>query len=284
MAKNQQKEKIGRPNFWDSLSEFRRPLAELFAAVAFRKKLIDLVPHGNGEPVLVLPGFGGNDATSKELRGFLRKIGYYAHAWRNGTNVGPNEKTIEHLKDKLDELHKKHGKKVTLIGHSLGGIFARELAREFPDKVERVITLASPFGSGHHPESVVLGTRTVFKILNPDAALLDDEKAHDRLLTPPPVPTTSIYTRNDGVVNWKTCINPKTPESENIEVFASHVGIIANPITFLIIADRLAQDSENWQGFDRSKYPSYIFRKDEKHESFTPENPDHDPSGGPKMF
>ena len=95
------------------------------------------------------------------------------------------------------------------------------------------------------------------------------------------MPTTAIYTRNDGVVNWKVCINPDARVGdlwENVEVPASHVGLVVNPVTFLVIADRLAEDPANWNAFDRKKYPSSLFAScaEEKHKEYTPALPVND--------
>lgn len=277
---------IKPPKLSDTFLELTRTTIEFVALQALWKPLLDAAPKGDGSPVMVLPGLGGDDMTTKPLRKFLREIGYYTHGWRNGRNIGPNEKTIEHLRDRLHELHKQHGKKITLIGHSLGGVFAREMAREYPDMVERVITLGSPFGAGAHPDSTVRGIRTIMEVLHPKSALMDAEAMHDVLLTPPPVPTTSLYTRNDGIVNWKTCINPEADDTENVEIIASHCGLVMNPVSLLVIADRLVQDSDNWEPFDKANYPGVWFHSQDKHEEFTPDHPPaaNDNNEGPKLF
>lgn len=269
-------DKMGPPSLIDTVSEGRRTLREYFAMRVLEGQVAEATPDGHGKPVLVFPGLGVGDITTKPLRDFLTKKGYVTHGWNGWINTGPDEATLRHLKNRLEDVYAQSGKqKVSLIGHSLGGIYARELARAFPKMVLRVITLGTPFGMGLHKNASVKLARRLFEVFNgADNVFLTDEDFAQQSLVPPNVPTTSIYTRNDGVVNWRSCINPKSPKAENVEVFASHCGLVVNPATFLVIADRLAQDvSQNarrWRPFEMLKYPHVPFRQPQAHEQYEP--------------
>lgn len=212
------------------------------------RHILKSAPDGDGHPVIVLPGFLSTDHLTDPLRRVLKAKGYKTYAWHNNINLGLNEKTAQHLRDHLHEIYKKNGRrKVTLVGHSLGGIMARELAREFPHMVRGVISVGSPFGVGVDPQSVPKTLKKVFETLNPEIPFLDDQDFAHRGLTPPPVPSTSIFSKEDGIAQWTACLNPKTKYSENIEVPSSHVGLIWHSKTVEIILDRLAQPEHKWQ-------------------------------------
>ena len=206
-----------------------------------------LMGRGDRHPVLVLPGFTAGDLTTVPLRWQLRTWGYWAHGWRLGINLGPTTDVMEGMIQRLDALHVRHGRKVTLIGWSLGGIYARELARLHPEMVRSVITLGSPY-------RMTLADRSSVSILvDRLAANFDAELAlawaseDDRV--PLTVPATSIYTRTDGVVRWHTCIDRAGDQRENIEVPGSHSGLGFNPAVLYVIADRLAQPEGDWRPF-----------------------------------
>jgi pimeloyl-ACP methyl ester carboxylesterase len=231
------------------------------------------VPAGDGHPVLILPGFMTTDTFTAPLRQRIEEKGYKAFTWDNGLNTGFDETTAQHLKKRLREVYEANGKqKVSLVGHSLGGIYARELAREFPHMVRGVVTLGTPFGTMDDPAGGTSAALSrIYDVLNPNSV----HKGHDdigaRCLTPPPVPTTSVYTQGDGVINWKSAINPKTDESENIEVYGSHLGMTANSITIAVVLDRLSQKEGEWQPFDKAKYPVLFMPANAAPK--TPENP-----------
>lgn len=200
-------------------------------------------PRGDGHPVLVLPGFLAGDFSTRALRAFLRDRGYGAHGWRLGRNLGPNPELLGRLVERFRELRQRYDRKLSLIGWSLGGVYARELARNFPSDIRQVITLASPFrdlsatsvppllrrfGGRHRPAS-------------------DSRRA--QLGEPIPVPATAIYSKSDGIAAWQSCLEPPSPLSENIEVESSHLGIGHHPVVLLTIADRLAQPEGQWEQF-----------------------------------
>jgi pimeloyl-ACP methyl ester carboxylesterase len=212
------------------------------------------LPRGDGHPVLVFPGLGANDFTTVPLRNFLNGLGYVAQPWGQGFNFGPRNGVLKKCAADVRALSEKQGRAVSLIGWSLGGLYAREMAKELPDHTRCVITLGTPFAG--HPRAT-----NAWRIFE----MLSGQKAHDpvmmtRLRTPPPVPTTSIYSRSDGIVAWPCSINPPSPITENIEVHASHAGMGMNPLALYAVADRLAQSHGEWKPFDPSGARRWFFQ------------------------
>ncbi|MFI5312031.1 MAG: esterase/lipase family protein [Gemmatimonadales bacterium] len=204
--------------------------------------LLRRAPHGDGQPVLVLPGFMASDVSTRALRGFLARLGYRAHGWGLGRNVGPSSAMAQGLGRRLAELRRRYGRRVSLVGQSLGGIYARELSRRFPDDVRQVITLASPF---RDPEA----TNVPSALLGRRQQHPDERAFRERLRTPLPVPSTSIYSRTDGIVAWRSCCEEPGPQRESIEVESSHLGMGHHPVVLLTIADRLRQPEGAWEPF-----------------------------------
>ena len=232
---------VAPPSWWKLLLEARAPWE--YAALLASRRWLERMPGGDGHPVLVLPGLLASDLSTIPLRNQLDRFGYSPYGWRNGRNLGPDLGLIKRLAERIERLHYSHKDPVSLLGWSLGGLYARELAKLVPESVRCVITLGSPFSAS--PQAT--HAWRVFKLFNRG---LPSEEAHRRLKDPPPVPTVSIYSRSDGVVSWQASLNPTRPGCENIEVFASHVGMGMNPLTLAVIADRLAQDPQRWQPFD----------------------------------
>ncbi len=219
-----------------------------------RRTLSEQVPGGDGSPVLVLPGILNNDLMTSPLRGFIEELGYDTYTWDGGLNTGFSKNTAKHLAERLDNIYRETGKKVALVGHSLGGIYARELARQFPDKVSKVITMGSAFGADNELKAITPALRLVFRAASFNNPLITDQAIIKRSLIPPPVPTTSIFSKSDGLVDWHACLNPKARRAENIEVQGGHVGVFMNPGALLALADRLAAPTTRWKPFDPSKY------------------------------
>jgi pimeloyl-ACP methyl ester carboxylesterase len=187
-----------------------------FAAFAVTAvPLLALSPHGDGHTVLVLPGLGGGDSSTAPLRWLLDRLGYGTSGWGLGTNGGFGR----HVTDGLDELltAKQETGPVSLVGWSLGGVHAIDLARRRPDAVRSIITLGSPLSRRQHP--------------------------------PLDIPSTSVYSRTDAIVPWRVSRLPPRALHENVEVRGSHLGLGHNPAVAIIIADRLAQRRETWQSF-----------------------------------
>jgi hypothetical protein len=202
-------------------------------------------PKGDGHPVIVYPGLGGGAITTAHLRKYLRRCGFDVHDWEAGVNTGPDgvfDEWLATLETRVRELHSLQGRKVSLVGWSLGGIYAREIARRMPDCVRQVITLGTPFAALAHGNHA----GTAFRIINRERAHLPPE-LEARLRETPPVPTTSIYSKTDGIVCWQGCVERKSPLSESIEVHASHLGMGTHPQVLRILANRLAQPEGKWR-------------------------------------
>lgn len=225
--------------------------AALLAASPWLRRL----PAGDGHPVLVFPGLATGDITTLPMRNFLRDRGYTPYPWKQGFNLGPREGVLEACAERVRMLAERHrGEKVSLIGWSLGGVYARETAKALPDLVRCVITLGSPFAG--HPRAT--HAWRLFELLSGQSA--HDPALLEQVRQAPPVPTTSIYSRTDGIVAWRCSVNEDAPHTENIEVHASHLGIGMNPLALYAIADRLAQDPQRWQRFDTQGARRWFFR------------------------
>ena len=219
--------------FW-TLAE-GRSVVELNWFYALRL-LMKKLPKGDGHPVIFFPGFVASDFSTRPMRGLLKDLGYSTHGWGLGRNLVFNEERENDMRDLLKRVFEQEGRKVSLIGWSLGGVFVREIAKANPEYVRSVITLGSPI-SGDLDHS---NARRLYTAINGEA----DEKMIERMLnlkTPPPVPTTSIYTKTDGIVAWQGSLQEEGPISENIQVPASHVGLGVNPLVMFLLAERLAQ-------------------------------------------
>lgn len=211
-------------------------------------------PSGDGHPVLVFPGMGASDRSTLLLRRFLKKLGYLPHGWEQGFNLGPRHGVLATCRDRVHELNERFDRKVTLIGWSLGGVYAREMAKLEPDRVRQVITLASPFAG--NPQAT--NAYPIFRILT-GHHVHREPTLLERLREAPPVPTTSIYSRTDGVVSWVCSVQSPGHKAENIEVPASHLGIGFNPIAFYALADRLAQAEGKWRPFDNKGLRRWLY-------------------------
>ena len=192
-------------------------------------------PPGDGHPVLVFPPFLCSDYSMRLLRRYLEACGYATYGWGMGLNLGPSDAVLAGTARLVAETSARHGRRVSVIGVSLGGIYAREAAKLHPARVRQVITLCSPFR--------LPTASTVAPLFRLCAARHGEAFAHllPALADPPPVPTAAIYTRRDGIVAWRSCVNPEAPEVENIEVAGAHATIARNPEALAIVAERLAR-------------------------------------------
>ncbi len=238
------------PTAWQARREWRMALE--LARSARPTRDLGQWPPGDGHPVIVLPGFLAGPESTVVLRGHLRRLGYRAHDWRQGRNLGASPDLAARLEDLLLEIHDRYGRSVSLVGWSAGGIYAREMARTLPDYTRSVITLGSPFRG--HPAS----TRawTVYRIMNRRhlAMMFTDEALASRA-APLPVPTTCIYSKHDGIVAWQCCVSEPAPHTENIEVHASHLGYGHELETLHVITDRLAQPEGAWTPYAAQAAP-----------------------------
>ena len=202
-----------------------------------------LAPRGDGHPVLVLPGLVQSDLSTQPLRSFLNSRGYRASGWGLGRNSGRAGLVDESLLQRLQALHDEHGRTVSLIGWSMGGLFARALARRAPQLVRQVITLGSPFTG---PAKASNAWR-MYETLSGERA--GDPAVVERFRGPLAVPTTSIYSRRDGIVAWQCCVDAPGPQAENIAVTSTHCGMGHHPAVLYAVADRLAQPEGRWTRF-----------------------------------
>jgi pimeloyl-ACP methyl ester carboxylesterase len=201
--------------------------------------------RGDNHPVLVLPGFAADDRSTRPLRSVLRAQGYWVHGWGLGRNL-PNVELFYAMRARLVDLHARHGAPVSLVGQSLGGVYARELAREHPEMVRQVITLASPFRlRPGDASSVSTLAQRVLRPMDPLPWGVTPEEDRPAV----PVPVTAIYSRTDGIVRWWTTIEAAGPSRENIEVRGSHSGLAVLPAVVYAVADRLAQPAGQWAPF-----------------------------------
>jgi pimeloyl-ACP methyl ester carboxylesterase len=206
-------------------------------------------PKGDGHTVLVLPGFLTSDRSTEFLRGVLQRLGFNAVGWELGRNLGGVYGMRERLRDKVATLRQAGGGRVSLVGWSLGGVYARDLAIGMPDMVRGIVTLGSPF-CGNLRANNVGRLYDVVSGESVDAARPEDVAA---LAGDLPVPATSIYSRTDGIVHWRTSLVREADRAENIEVRgASHLGLGVNPAVLWAVADRLAQPEGEFAPFDRS--------------------------------
>lgn len=240
------------PSDFLALTEAPRALAELASFVALRPAL-SFLPHGDGHPVMVLPGFLASDSSTAPMRRLLKQLGYDVAGWELGRNVRLSTARIRDMSDGLRRLYERSGRKVSLIGWSLGGMLARELAKMHPEMVRQVISLGSPLTD--HPG--VSKVRVLFDAINGDVEEVRREMAE--IDTPPPVPSTSVYTKADGVVAWTGSLQEEGATRENVEVHASHIGLGVNPSVMWVIADRLAQPEGTWAPFVAKGCASWAF-------------------------
>jgi len=213
-----------------------RGLADV-AALLLAAPVLAAAPRGDGHGVLVFPGLLAGDASTAPLRGFLRWLGYDVRGWDLGRNHGPTEAVLAGLPRALTDHAMRTGRPVSLIGWSLGGVYAREMARRHPRQVRQVITLGSPYALTDPRQSHAHGSYRRLSFLHAPGIRLPSREQRAR---PIDVPSTSVYSRMDGVVAWQACVEPETPLHQNIEVRCSHIGFGADPATFWLIADRLA--------------------------------------------
>jgi len=240
------------PGPWLLALEGRAPLEFMVGQLA--RPWLRQLPRGDGHAVIVYPGLGANDASTAPLRAFLAEQGYEVHRWGQGFNLGPREGVLDALRAQLRSVHAQSRRPVSLVGWSLGGLYARELAKEMPEAVRCVITLGSPFSA---PPQATNAWR-FFEWVSGQAA--HEHEMLGQLHEAPPVPTTSILSRTDGIVAWEASLNGHEAHTENIELHASHLGIGMNPLALYVVADRLRQQPATWQRFDPQGAQRWLFR------------------------
>lgn len=212
-------------------------LAEATVGLEFVRGLIGStrgLPRGQG-PVLVVPGFQASDRETLLLRHKLSALGYTVYGWGQGRNHGKTGKLLPPLVQRVRELAARHALPVKLVGWSLGGVLARDVAREAPEAVAQVVTLGSPIVGGPKYTVFARGYRKQGMDVEQLASKADAREAS----RPLPCPVTAIYTRRDGIVAWGSCIDPNHAV-EHRETAASHFGLPFHPQTLRLIAQALA--------------------------------------------
>jgi pimeloyl-ACP methyl ester carboxylesterase len=256
-------ETIRPPSPFLALTEVPRALFE-FSTLPVASLLTRSAPRGDGHPVLVLPGFVTTDLSTGPLRRYLASMGHDVHAWELGRNLGPKAigREGEKLIARLEHIYEKSGQKVSLVGWSLGGILARQLSRRRPGMVRQVISLGSPFVGDPRASNVWQAYEflTGQRIKDPDtrAQMRESEEV-------PPVPSTAIYTKADGIVAWQNCREPASAHTDNVEVPGSHCGLGVNGLVHYAVADRLAQPEGSWKPFAPSGWSALLYPKDRVH-------------------
>ena len=242
-----------------ALSEPFRALLDL-ATLPWAAPLLSHAPRGDGHAVLVLPGFLADDHSTWVLRRFLRYLGYDAQGWQLGRNIG--ERAVgangELLMKRLEDLYLSSGKRVSVVGWSLGGFLARMIARQAPDQVRQVISMGTAFAG--NPHATAPWVAKLYQKLN--GSRIEDSDVQQQLAisaTPPPVPATSIFSKNDGITAWQNCQEPASETTDNIEVWSSHSGLGVSPSVLYAIADRLALPEDGWRPFDRGGWRAGVY-------------------------
>ena len=234
------------PSLWLLAMEFRA-FWEL-GAVLPAWPTLRRAPKGDGHPVIVFPGLSASDSSTVPLRSYLGTLNYNVSGWNQGFNFGARAGVLDTVSRQVKETFEATGKPASLIGWSLGGVYAREIAKMMPDKVRSVITLGTPFSGS--PKST--NAWRIYELTS--GRKIERESTRYDLPAAPPVPTTSVFSRTDGVVAWQASIQKPSqshPNTENIEVLASHVGLGVNPSAWWAVADRLAQPAGQWKPFVR---------------------------------
>ena len=206
-------------------------------------RALKAAPRGDGHPVIVVPSFLRADGHTAPLRRFLAGCGYAAIGWGLGANLGPTAAAFDGIETLLGAVHRRHGRKVTLIGHSLGGVIARELAKRHPDQVRQLLVLASPI---RLPTASPL--QPIYRLLARWHSI-DAAGAASELNAPPDVPVTAIYTKSDGIVAWESCREIEGGRRESVEVRGAHGTMVRSRAAWRIIADRLAQREGEWRPY-----------------------------------
>lgn len=216
------------PNY--AFVEGPRAVAEI-ASLAAAAPYLAMAPRGDGHPVLVLPGYGGADGSTTVIRRYLAGQGLRSEPWRLGRNGGFGMANLrQRLAARLHQVWREaDGRAVSLVGWSMGGVYARLLAKAYPDRVRQVITLGSPIGG-----------------MAPGPAAL-------------PVPATAVYSRTDGIVPWQIARVEHADGAENVEVYGSHIGLGFNAAALYLLADRLAQPADGWRPFQRSGWKTWVY-------------------------
>ncbi len=245
MGKTEEENIVARPSLFWLLTEGGRAITELGMSIPYRK-FFARKDQGDGHPVMTLPGFMASESSTSPIRNYIDQLGYTPYTWNLGRNTA-KVKFLKLLVHRIEEIYEIHEEPVSLIGWSLGGVFARQIAKAKPGMVRQVITMGSPFRGIHQPNNVAW----VYNLVSGGKRIKDlDPILFENIPLPAPVPTTAIFTKEDGIVPWELCMEEEETEiHQNIQVRGSHLGLGVNPTVFDIIADRLLYSEEDWEHF-----------------------------------
>jgi pimeloyl-ACP methyl ester carboxylesterase len=235
------------------LEGFRPPLHQAFVpATPVQLHVRPRIHTGCGQPVLVFPRHGAGPESTASLRRVLGEAGFRPRDWGQGKDQGPGviglERWLRKLEEAVIDTFVVTQQPVTLLGWGLSGIYARELAKRATPLVRQVITLGTPFNTAADPQ------RTC-----PVLAMLDGGErlplaARLRLRQKPPVPCTSVYSRDDGVVRVEQCLEKELGDTENVEIpGARHHELATHPLALEVITHRLAQPEGAWAPFGQAE-------------------------------
>lgn len=219
---------LPRPNRLLTLVELPRATMEFGTLVATAPILLT-APRGDGHPVLVLPGLSGGAGWTAVLRLYLGALGHTVYSPRFAATKGSHGRVRRLLSERVDELAARHGRAVSLIGWSVGGCYARQVAAASPATIRQVITLGTPLDGMWYPAG------------------------QQRAAGPLPLPVTAVVSRTDGTFDWRRCLQPGNARAENVEVLSSHLGMATNPLTFHVVADRLGQPEDDWRPYGAAR-------------------------------
>jgi pimeloyl-ACP methyl ester carboxylesterase len=218
-----------------SLGTWLREMATLIAVTCWPPRFPDDAAKGDGQPIIVIPGFCSPDMSTARLRQFLTRQGFAPVTWTCGLNLGPAPNVLARLERQIVETQERTGRLVCLIGVSLGGTMAREAAKRCPKSIAHVVTVCSP---------VSLPVMTPLAPLAYLAGLRWDDEARrtlKRVSEPPPVPLTAIVNPKDGVLDWRNSLPERSPQVEVVTIEGAHMTMGSNPETQRVVAARLAQ-------------------------------------------
>ncbi|MDR7253234.1 pimeloyl-ACP methyl ester carboxylesterase [Nocardioides sp. BE266] len=190
-------------------------------------------PKGDGHLVVDIPGWRAPELSGAPLRAYLRRLGYDARGWGLGTNTGDPRRDVERLSTRVNELVDATGSPASLVGWSLGGVIAREVARRHPDAVRRVVTYGTPVSGPAHT--------TVARFFGSGSDDVEEVTRRLDAQSPIRVPLTVMYSRRDGIVSWQGCLDHASPDVEHVEVASRHLGMGVDPDVWEVVAARLAQ-------------------------------------------
>lgn len=229
-------ESITRPSAALLAAELRVFLA--WPTFGARTLLVRGLPRGDGHPVIVVPGFGSSDFSTRPLRRALTRLGYHTYGWELGRNMGMRRTVSTGLPALLERVTSLHDANASLIGWSLGGVYVRELARRHPDSVRRVFSLGSPISGNPAANNV----DALFRWMNRGQPAKLDLAGFEQRSIAPPVPCVAIHSKTDGIVAWQSARELEAPNTENVEVRGSHLGYGFSPDVLRAIAARLPLD------------------------------------------